>query len=185
MRGDAPDAKDALGASKSDRLSLVKVLAICGSLQASSTNLTLLHRAVALAPEGVEIVVYDGLRDLPLFNPDLEADAPPPSVTAWRRAIAASDALLIASPEYGHSLPGALKNAIDWVIGSGELESKLVAVTASTPIAERGRLGLQALEVTLGAVSARIVGGEPTVRGPSFDRDLQALLAALVARAGA
>ena len=74
-----------------------------------------------------------------------------------------SDALLIASPEYGHSLPGSLKNAIDWVIGTGELERKVVAITAAVPGPERGRLGLQALRQTLGAVraSGRRAGGSP------------------------
>ncbi len=161
----------------------MKILAICGSLQSESANLTLLRAAAATAPAGVEVRIFDGLRDLPHFNPDTEAHgAAPDAVGAWRDAIAASDALLIASPEYGHSLPGALKNAIDWVIGSGELERKIVAVTASTPGVERGRLGLQALRVTLGAVKAEIVGGDPIVRGPDFDRDLSALITALVHR---
>lgn len=158
------------------------ILAICGSLQATSANLTLLRAAAAMAPEGVEIILHDGIRDLPHFNPDLEALGVPPAVAALRRALAASDALLIASPEYGHSLPGALKNAIDWLIGSGELERKVVAVTASTPSAERGRLGLRALKDTLGAVSAQIVGGEPIARGPTFDAELGALVHALVER---
>ncbi|WP_437626865.1 NADPH-dependent FMN reductase [Sorangium sp. So ce1151] len=165
----------------------MRILGICGSLQARSSNLTLLHTARAMAPEGVELVLYDGIRELPLFNPDIEASGAPPAVSEWRRAIAASDALLIASPEYGHSLPGALKNAIDWVIGTGELERKVVGVTAATVSPERGRLGLQALRGTLGAVSARVVGGEPIARGPSFERELAALLGALIdaARAGA
>ena len=105
----------------------MRILAICGSLQANSSNLTLLRLAAARAPEGVEVVIYDGLGTLPHFNPDLEASAPLPEVQALRGALAGSDALLIACPEYGHSLPGALKNAIDWVIGSGELERKVVA----------------------------------------------------------
>lgn len=161
----------------------MKILGICGSLQAKSANLSLLQTATTLVPPGVELVLYDGIRDLPLFNPDLETDGAPPPVTALRRAIAESDALLIASPEYGHSLPGALKNAIDWLIGSGELECKVIAVTASTPSADRGRRGLEALKGTLGAVKARIVGGEPIARGPSADEELAALLRALVAAA--
>ena len=164
----------------------MRILCICGSLQADSANLSLLRAAAAIAPSGVEVVLYDGIRDLPLFNPDLEERGIVPSaVTAWREAIVASDALLIASPEYGHSLPGSLKNAIDWVIGSGELEKKIVAVTASTKHTERGRRGLSAILATLAAVSARIVGGEPTVQGPNFDRDVGALLAALIATASA
>jgi chromate reductase len=161
----------------------VLILALCGSLQQKSGNLSLLQRAAALAPAGVEVSLCDGLRDLPLFNPDLEQDGELAPVASFRRAIASSDALLIACPEYGHSLPGALKNGIDWVIGTAELERKVVGVTASVNIADRGRLGLSALQQTLRGVSARIVGGEPIVRGPSFDRDLGALLALLIAEA--
>ena len=157
----------------------MRILAVCGSLQAESANLTLLRTAVSKAPPGVEIVIFDGLRDLPHFNPDLEAAGAPEAVTTWRNAIAASDALLVACPEYGHSLPGALKNAIDWAIGSGELEKKLVAVTASTSSPERGRMGLAALLGTLAAVGARIVGGEPIGRGPTAEREIERLLGAL------
>lgn len=159
----------------------LRVLAVCGSLQARSANLTLLRRAAELAPPGVEVRLFEGLRDLPLFDPDLDTagGAAPEPVRAWRAALASSDSLLIASPEYGHSLPGALKNAIDWLIGSGELEEKVVAVTASTPAPERGRLGLQALLVPLRAVRATVVGGEPIARGPEADAQLASLLQSL------
>src|SRR5664279_1571574 len=121
----------------------MRVLGICGSLQQKSANLTLLQVAAQVAPEGMQVHLYDGLRELPHFNPDLEQAEPPPAVAALRSAISSSDALLIATPEYGHSLPGALKNAVDWLIGTGELEGKLVAVTASTVAPERGRKGLE------------------------------------------
>jgi NAD(P)H-dependent FMN reductase len=104
-------------------------------------------------------------------------------VRSWRAALASSDALFIASPEYGHSLPGALKNAIDWVIGSGELYRKVVVVTASAPGPGRGERGLRALCDTLRAVEARILGGEPIVRGPELDAMLDALLDALAGAA--
>jgi chromate reductase len=155
----------------------MRVLAIPGSLGAVSANRTLVLRAVALAPAGVEVVVFDQLGALPHFDPD-RTDAPA-AVTTWREAITVSDALLIACPEYGHSLPGVLKNAIDWTIGSGELERKVIAVTASVAGPERGRLGLAALKQTLGAVRAVIVGGEPIARGADFDASLGALLAKL------
>jgi len=115
----------------------------------------------------------------------LEVDRPEPAVEAWRQAVAGSDALLVASPEYGFSLPGALKNAVDWAIGTGELERKVIAITASVNHPERGRRGLGALRDTLNAVSARIVGGEPIVRGPDFDSNVAALLHALIAAVGA
>ena len=160
----------------------VVILGVSGSLQRKSGNLVLLELAKANAPQGVEVRIFDGLKLLPHFDPDIEAaGAVPSAVTAWRTAIAESDALLLASPEYGHSLPGVLKNGIDWVIGSGELESKVVAVTAAVPIAERGRLGLKALCDTLGAVSAQIVCAEPIVRGLDFEPAVRKLMAELVA----
>ncbi len=160
-----------------------RILGICGSLQEKSGNLTLLRTALASAPAGVVVELYDGLRELPPFNPDLERSAPVPVVARLRQAIAESDALLIATPEYGHSLPGSLKNAIDWLIGTGELESKLVAITSCVPALDRGRLGLAALSTTLGAVSARIAYQEPIARGPDFEREVSALLRVLVAAA--
>src|SRR3954468_10347144 len=161
----------------------MRILAVCGSLQAKSGNLALLHVAQAAVPAGVELFLFDGLRDLPHFNSDLEAGGPPESVRRWREALAASDAVLIASPEYGFSLPGVLKNGIDWVIGSGELEQKVVAITAAVPGPERGRRGLQALRDTLTAVRVTIVGGEPIVKGPEFDRQVATLMEALIAAA--
>lgn len=159
----------------------MRILAVCGSLQAQSKNLALLRAAAALAPPGVEIVLFDGIRDLPHFNPDLEAGGnPPASVLRWRQELAASDAVLIACPEYGFSLPGALKNAIDWVIGSGELERKAVAVTAAAAGQGRGRAGLQALAGTLSAVRASIVGGEPIPAGPEVERRVEALVHDLI-----
>jgi NAD(P)H-dependent FMN reductase len=158
----------------------MRILAICGSLQAKSGNLTLLSAAAASVPTGVELVLFDGLRDLPHFNPDIEAAGAPESVLRWRQALAESHAVLIASPEYGFSLPGALKNGIDWVIGSGELEEKVVAITAAVAAPERGRRGLQALRDTLSAVRATIVGGEPIARGPEFERHIAALVRALI-----
>jgi chromate reductase len=161
----------------------MKILAVCGSLQSASGNLTLLRVAAAAALPDAEVALFDGLRELPLFNPDIEATGTPESVTRWRRALAESDAILIASPEYGFSLPGALKNGIDWVIGTGELEGKVVAITAAVPAQERGRRGLQALRDTLAAVRATIVGGEPIPRGPEFERQVAELVRDLIAAA--
>ncbi|SRR6266446_6840243 len=158
----------------------MRILAICGSLQAKSGNLALLHIAAASTPPGVELILFDGLRDLSHFNPDIEASGVPESVTQWRQALTDSCAVLIASPEYGFSLPGVLKNGIDWVIGSGELEQKVVAITAAVPAPGRGGRGLQALRDTLFAVRATIVGGEPIPRGPGFEPQIGALVRALV-----
>jgi NAD(P)H-dependent FMN reductase len=159
----------------------VRILGICGSLQATSSNLTLLHTAAGLAPAGVELSIYDGIRDLPLFNPDIEHEGSSPEpVMRWRSALAGADALLIASPEYGHSVPGALKNAIDWVIGTAELDTKIAGVTASVNHEARGRRGLDALLRTLAAVNVAVIGGVPTVRGPGEERDVRALVDGIV-----
>ena len=158
----------------------MRVLAVCGSLQAKSGNLALLKTAAESMPPGVELVLFDGLRHLPHFNPDIEAGGVSESVTEWRLALAASDAVLIASPEYGFSLPGVLKNGIDWVIGSGELEGKVVAITAAVAGPGRGRRGLEALGVTLSAVRSSIVGGEPIAKGPEFESRVAALVRTLV-----
>jgi chromate reductase, NAD(P)H dehydrogenase (quinone) len=158
----------------------MKVLGVCGSLQARSGNLALLNAAAAFMPPGVEFVLFDGLRDLPQFNPDLEVDRELEHVRRWRLALEGCDAVLIASPEYGFSMPGALKNGIDWVIGSGELERKVVAITAAVAWAGRGRRGLQALRDTLSAVRATIVGGEPIPKGPQFESEVAALVQKLL-----
>ncbi len=135
---------------------------------------------MTVAPDKVDIVLFDGLGDLPHFNPDVEERGVPSAVQHWRRALAASAAVLIASPEYGHSLPGALKNGIDWVIGSGELYRKVVAITASVGDRSRGRQGLAALAQTLRAVDAQIVWSEPILKGPNSETELRALLGALL-----
>ena len=158
------------------RQARIRILGIVGSLGARSSNLTLLETAASVAPDGIEVVLYTGLGDLPHFDPDLEPDDAPSAVLTLRQAIAASDAVLIAAPEYGHSLPGVLKNAIDWLIGSGELEQKVVAITASVPSAERGRQGLAALRQTLGAVRAAIVSDEPIARGPTSEATIRDVL---------
>src|SRR5512145_3119543 len=127
----------------------MRVLAVCGSLESGSGNLALLKTAAALMPPGVDVVFFEGPGDLPHFNPDLEASGVRESVARWRRALSESDAVLIASPEYGFSLPGALKNSIDWVIGSGELERKVIAITAAVAGPQRGRRGMEELRDTL------------------------------------
>src|SRR5437660_6012978 len=87
----------------------IRILGIVGSLGTRSSNLTLLETAASVAPEGIEVVLYTALGTLPHFDPDVDPDGAPSVVRALRSAIAASDAVLIAAPEYGHSLPGVLK----------------------------------------------------------------------------
>ena len=90
------------------------VCGIAGSLRQGSYNRALLQAAQELAPEGVEVRIFDRMAEIPLFNQDVEAGGDPEPVQALKQAIGEADALLIATPEYNHGVPGVLKNAIDW-----------------------------------------------------------------------
>lgn len=109
-------------------------LGIAGSLRRASYNRGLIRAAVDVAPPGTSISVCD-LADLPMFNADVEASGEPGSVAAFKDAIAAADALLIATPEYNHCVPGVLKNAIDWASRPARrsvLTSKPVAIMGAS-----------------------------------------------------
>lgn len=104
-----------------------RVLMIPGSLRAGSTNTALLRTAEAVAPEGTTALVYAGLGDLPLFNPDEDTEPLNPAVSELRIRIAGADALLFSTPEYAGALPGPFKNLLDWTVGGGETYGKPVA----------------------------------------------------------
>lgn len=110
-----------------------KILALCGSLRKASSNLALLQAAARLAPKGVEVVIAAPLDRLPHFNPDLDVEPAPATVTLWRREIASAHAVLICSPEYAFSIPGTLKNALDWLVSSGELYERPLALITASP----------------------------------------------------
>jgi chromate reductase len=108
--------------------SVAHVLAISGSLRRASSNSALVSAAVQLAPVGVDVSIYRELADVPPFNPDLDTEAAPAATFRFRTALQECDAVLISSPEYAHGVPGVLKNALDWVVSSGEFIDKPVAV---------------------------------------------------------
>ncbi len=91
----------------------IHIVGISGSLRKGSYNTQLLRSASSLLPEGVNMEMV-AIGDLPLYNADLETDGVPDSVTSFRDALARADAFVFASPEYNYSIPGVLKNAIDW-----------------------------------------------------------------------
>jgi chromate reductase len=111
----------------------VRVLLVSGSLRSGSTNSSLLRTAHALAPEGVVTTLYDGLGDLPHFNPDDDVDGEPlPPVPAELRArLEAADAVLFSTPEYAGALPGSLKNLLDWTVGGGTYDKPVAWINAS------------------------------------------------------
>ena len=153
-------------------------------------NSAVITAATVIAGHDIDVVFYRGLAQLPPFNPDVDdADAPAP-VLALRVEVNDSDAVLISSPEYAHGVPGVLKNALDWLVASGEFIDKPVAVINASSRATHARASL--LE-TLRMMSARVVesacvtlplDGRPANPGalaadPTFARDLQAALDAL------
>jgi NAD(P)H-dependent FMN reductase len=133
--------------------STVKVLALCGSLRAASLNSALLRATARLAPAGISVRVFPSLGSLPLFNPDLENDAPD-VVVDFRAQIAGADALIIASPEYALGVTGTIKNALDWLVSFEPFANKPVAVFNASPRAHHADL---ALRETLKTMAALIV----------------------------
>lgn len=131
----------------------MQLLAISGSLRAASLNTMLLRAVARIAPSEMKVILFDGLGDLPLFNPDLEDTAPIP-VIALRRAIISADALLIASPEYAHGVTGVIKNALDWMVGNESFVNKPVALLNASP---RATHAYAALRETIVTMSARVL----------------------------
>src|SRR5260221_3125555 len=109
-----------------------KVLAISGSTRASSTNLNCIKAIVDLGANLFSVQLYEGLMNIPPFNPDDDTDDPPEAVADLRQLLKNADGILICTPEYAMGVPGVLKNAIDWMVSSMEFSNKPVAlVTAS------------------------------------------------------
>ena len=158
----------------------LRLMAICGSLQKESSNLALLSGAAEMVPAGVELALYDGIRHIPMFNPDAQASGNPAVVVDFVDRLAASDGLLIASPEYAHGVPGSLKNALDWLVGCHDFGGIPVAMTASVPHESRGRFGLESLAHIVGVMGADVVSATAIVRGPSAADALQSVLDTLV-----
>jgi chromate reductase len=153
----------------------MRILAVSGSLREGSYNTGLLRAALEAAPDGIDLELWEGSGDLPLYDEELEVDAPD-SVRRLREDWAAADAILFATPEYNGSVPGGLKNAIDWASRpklEGVLRNKTVAVVG----ASTGQFGAlwaqQDLKRILGIAGARVVGTEiPVARAHErFDGD--------------
>jgi chromate reductase, NAD(P)H dehydrogenase (quinone) len=132
----------------------MNILAISGSLRATSLNTAVLQAAGRLAPPGVAIEIFEGIGNLPFFNSDLDGDRLPKEVAEFRTVIGKADGLLISSPEYARGVAGVMKNALDWLVGSFEFPNKPVALINTSP---RATHAVAALTVTLETMSARLV----------------------------
>jgi chromate reductase, NAD(P)H dehydrogenase (quinone) len=132
----------------------MKILAISGSLRAASSNTAVLRAAARLAPQGVEVVLFDGIAGLPFFNPDLDDERLPAPAAAFRALIGEASGVLISSPEYARGVAGVMKNALDWLVASLEFPGKPVALINTSP---RATHALAALTLTLETMSARLI----------------------------
>jgi NAD(P)H-dependent FMN reductase len=129
----------------------MKILGISGSLRAASINSTLLRAAARLAPPGAIVQIFEGVGQLPLYNPDLEAQLPQ-QVIALHCAVAAADALLIASPEYAHGVTGSIKNTLDWLVSFVPFAGKPVAVLNASARAHHADAALRETLMTMSAL---------------------------------
>jgi NAD(P)H-dependent FMN reductase len=133
---------------------VTKLLLITGSTRSGSTNTAALHTAAELM--GSAAVLFDGLAELPAFNPDDDHEPLPPVVAAMRARIAAADAVVFCTPEYAGTLPGSFKNLLDWTVGGGEIYGK-PATWINVAAPGRGGGADQTLRVVLGYVGATIM----------------------------
>jgi chromate reductase len=146
----------------------MRILGIAGSLRAASLNQRLLRLVAEELPEGVELDVYRGLAEIPPYDQDLD-DLQPDEVERLKAAIAAADAVLVATPEFNGSIPGQLKNALDWVsrpIAESPIRSKPVAVIGASTSAFGGIWAQRELKKVLGIMGARVLDVElPVAKG--------------------
>jgi chromate reductase, NAD(P)H dehydrogenase (quinone) len=133
----------------------MKICGVSGSLRSSSSNSALLKACVRLAPAGTEVVLFEGIGGLPHFTPDLDNEAPPPAVAAWRQLLAASEAVIVCTPEYAHGVPGSLKNALDWIVSSGEFRAKPVLLLMAGT--NDGKWARDSLTATLEVMEANVL----------------------------
>jgi len=134
-----------------------QVLLISGSLRGASTNTAVLRTAAAVAPDGVDAVLYDGLAALPHFNPDDDVDPLDAEVIRLRSLIESADVVLFSTPEYAGALPGSFKNLLDWTVGGVEINDKPVAWINASTAPGCARLAHESLRHVFGYVGAIVV----------------------------
>lgn len=134
----------------------MKVLTLCGSTLSHGSTATFL-RAFQVIEPGFSWSEGPNLGELPLFTPEREAEGRPESVTVLAKAVLEADAILIATPEYAHNLPAALKNAFEWLVASGEFSRKRVLAITATPSPPRGEYCMKSLVWTLQALDTQVL----------------------------
>lgn len=166
----------------------MNIVAISGSLRQKSSNTALMNAIIGMAPETMGFTIYDGLNDLPHFNPDIDTEEGPASVEDLRRQLTEADGVLICTPEYGNGVPGVLKNALDWLVSSVVFMNKPTAVVSASPTPMGGDKAHASLLLTLRMINAKIVEGliiphinlklgqEGVITHPATKQELSAVL---------
>jgi chromate reductase len=136
---------------------VINILAISGSLKSTSANTNIFRAISKISPSNVMVNIFDALDKLPHFNPELANDIE--AVNIFRQQLNMADGVIFSTPEYAFGVPGVLKNALDWVVSSGELNKKPVAAISASPLYSGGDKALASLLLTLSALGARIDAG--------------------------
>jgi chromate reductase len=165
--GTAPAAEAHVVTGGRTSLHPLKILAISGSLRAHSSNTEVLRAAASLSPRSVQVSLYSGIATLPPFNPDLDGEGavPPEAVRDFRAQVGAADGVLISSPEYAHGVPGALKNALDWLVSGPEMLGKPVGLLNASPRSSFAQISLAETLRTMAAVLVAGASVEPPLGG--------------------
>ncbi len=143
----------------------IKIFAIFGSTRSDSANLHILNSIATIYAEKASIMVYAELDRLPHFNPDLDNEAAPPSITHFRKQIQDSDGVLICTPEYVYSLPGSFKNAIEWTVSTILFTNKPVALITAASSGQKAHEALASLMMNIGAkISASLLIQAPKTK---------------------
>lgn len=129
------------------------VLAICGSTRAQSSNLSILHHIAALTADTLDVKIFTGLTTLPHFNPDDDGEHAPQIIQDFRAKVSAADGVIICTPEYVFSLPGALKNALEWCVSTTVFSGKPIACITA---AAHGAKAHEALLMIMRTIEARV-----------------------------
>ncbi|CAM3231055.1 NAD(P)H-dependent oxidoreductase [Prescottella defluvii] len=150
-------------------MSQTRVLTLVGSLRAGSVNRQVAETAAAVAPEGVELSIYEGLGELPFYNEDVDLPgATIAGVDELRAAAAAADAVLLVTPEYNGTVPAVLKNAIDWLsrpYGAGAVSNKPVAVISASPSPNAAKWAHDDARKALGIAGGKVLEAELSIGG--------------------
>ncbi|MGE1114680.1 NADPH-dependent FMN reductase [Priestia megaterium] len=134
----------------------IKILAISGSLRKNSSNTNILYAMSNLRPENTDFQFYKRLEHLPHFNPEIDTDSPPDLVKDLRNQLKIADGVIICTSEYARGVPGSLKNALDWIVSSGEFVNKPVAVISASSHSSGGRKAHDSILLTLEMIEAKI-----------------------------